>query len=342
MSFTTLAASDPAWADVLSRVPHDVYHLPGYARVCATHEPWEVRLAVTSHGDDQLAMPYMLRDLPSDLPGSQDWHDVTSPYGYPGPVCSSDDPRLQRELMKELLDGFRTLNAVTVFVRCHSYLGVEPSALEPFGDVVVHGHQVCVDLTALPEPAVASFRADHRRNIRLLRDAGFEIAVDREGDYAAFMDEYYATMRRLSSDPYYLFPREYFEAIRSELRDNVHLVSAVAPSGEAAAMALTFNCGSMAQYHLSGTNDAYLKMAPSKLAVLGMVELNRDLGARTLNLGGGLGGTDDSLFKFKAGFSKGRKPFMTGRFVLDQEAYDALSAGREAPSGFFPAYRHGL
>lgn len=342
MAFTTLSADDPRWPEIIGRVPHDVYHLPGYARVCATHERWEVRLAVAESEGDALVMPFMLRDLPEDLPGSRGICDVTVPYGYPGPVCSSISAEVQRALFGELLDGFAAMGAVTVFVRCHPYLGVEQTALESFGEVVVHGHVVYVDLTSLPEPTVASFRADHRRNIRILRESGFSIRVDSEDDYAAFIDEYYATMSRLSSDPYYLFPKAYFDAIRTELAGHVHLVTAVAPSGEPAAMALTFVCGEMAQYHLSGTNDAFLKLAPSKLAVLGMIELDRDRGASTLNLGGGLGGTDDNLFTFKAGFSKCRKPFSTGRFILDPEAYKELSKTSSAPAGFFPAYRHGL
>jgi hypothetical protein len=342
MTFTTMTASDSAWPHVLSRVPHDVYHLPGYARVCATHEPWEVKLAVAEGEGHILVMPFMLRDLPSELPDAQGLQDVTVPYGYPGPVCSSPEQDVQRNLFGRLLDGFAEMDAVTVFVRCHATLGINTEALRPFGEVVVHGHTVFVDLANLPDLPVSSFRPDHRRNIRILREKGFELAFDRETDWAAFVDEYRATMSRLSSNPYYMFPNEYFDAMRTELADHVHLVAAIAPSGEPAAMALTFVCGEMAQYHLSGSNGDYLKLAPSKLAVLGMVELDRDLGATTLNLGGGLGGTDDNLFKFKAGFSKCTQPFATGRFVLDAERYAALSTDSNPPAGFFPAYRHGL
>lgn len=342
MTFSVYNAADEEWARLLSRLPHDVYHLPEWAVVSATYERWQTRLAAVERDGEVLAMPFMLRDLPASLPGAEDLHDITVPYGYPGPVCTSADAFIQASLFAELLEGFRSLGAVTAFVRFHAHVGVNHEALADLGEIVVHGHQVWVDVPALPERTEASFRADHRRNIRLLREADFRIETDRDEHWQAFAEEYYATMRRLSSEPYYFFPEAYFDAIRSELAEEVHLVTAVAPSGEPAAMALVLHCGTMGQYHLSGTNEAYLKAAPSKLAVLGMVELCRDLGVHALNLGGGLGGRDDSLFEFKAGFSKCRKPTATGRFVLDQPAYERLSENSSAPDGFFPAYRHGL
>ena len=68
-------------------------------------------------------------------------------------------------------------------------------------------------------------------------------------------------------------------------------------------------------------------------------------GNRVLHLGGGLGGAPDSLFAFKAGFSKARHPFRTWRVVVDEDRYRELTraaqpglAAADVP-GFFPAYR---
>jgi hypothetical protein len=64
-----------------------------------------------------------------------------------------------------------------------------------------------------------------------------------------------------------------------------------------------------------------------------------------LHLGGGRGGAEDSLFRFKAGFSDRRHAFATWRWVVRPEAYERLCAARRAaggpepPAGFFPAYR---
>ena len=69
-------------------------------------------------------------------------------------------------------------------------------------------------------------------------------------------------------------------------------------------------------------------------------------GREILHLGGGLGGREDSLMLFKAGFSDRRHPFRTWRWIVLPEAYARLAAARAArragpaPSpDFFPAYR---
>jgi thiamine pyrophosphokinase len=68
-------------------------------------------------------------------------------------------------------------------------------------------------------------------------------------------------------------------------------------------------------------------------------------GAAYMHFGGGLGGREDSLFHFKAGFSKQRADFFTYRLIADSQAYDTLcirwQEQHQAPldETFFPAYR---
>jgi len=338
VSFDVLAADDSAWPRILSQLPHDVYHLPGYARVCATHEPWPVRLAVASGHGHTAVLPFMTRALPMGASGC----DITVPYGYPGPVCSTDEPLIVEALLGELFDGFLEMGAVSAFIRCHPFLGVSLEALRARGEVVVHGDQVFLDLATAPHVIETSFRPGHRQNIAALKRDGFTIRVDAPEDAQAFPALYARNMRRLDADPYYHFPAAYFDAIRDHLGPNAHFITALSPDGDIAAIALLFVCEAMGQYHLSCTEDRFLRLAPSKLTILGMAELCRSLGVTTLNLGGGVGAQHDSLLAFKAGFSSARVKFATARVILDADAYARLSRGVQAPEGFFPAYRVGL
>ena len=69
-------------------------------------------------------------------------------------------------------------------------------------------------------------------------------------------------------------------------------------------------------------------------------------GNRVMHLGGGVGSADDSLLRFKLGFSPLRHGFSTLRVVIDEPEYRRLVAAHggvldpESRSGFFPAYRH--
>ena len=61
-------------------------------------------------------------------------------------------------------------------------------------------------------------------------------------------------------------------------------------------------------------------------------------GAEIFHLGGGRGSGEDSLFRFKAGFSAARHRFALWCWVIDEPAYAGLTGG-QPPTAYFPAYR---
>ena len=67
----------------------------------------------------------------------------------------------------------------------------------------------------------------------------------------------------------------------------------------------------------------------------------RDRGNRVFHIGGGLGGSDDSLFRYKAAFGSLRQDFHTWRVITDPIAYEKLAGPvtAEALAGRFPPYR---
>ena len=64
-------------------------------------------------------------------------------------------------------------------------------------------------------------------------------------------------------------------------------------------------------------------------------------GYKTFYLGGGVGSGEDSLFKFKRAFYKGKlNHFYIGKKIYNQRKYDELVTMREPEeSNYFPKYR---
>ena len=113
-----------------------------------------------------------------------------------------------------------------------------------------------------------------------------------------------------------------------------------------AASGLFIENGAFVNNHLTATSAEHLKLAPSKMLYDHVRAWAKETGHRFYHLGGGVGGETDSLFYFKAGFSKSTAPFYTCRMVLDEAKYKLLSDaagknGRSAKdsSDYFPAYR---
>jgi hypothetical protein len=94
-------------------------------------------------------------------------------------------------------------------------------------------------------------------------------------------------------------------------------------------------------YHLGGTADAGRGSGASQLALYALARWGQENGFATLHLGGGVGGRDDSLLRYKLRFAPaGRVEAAIGKAVHDMPAYLRL-AGADAVDwdGFFPAYR---
>jgi hypothetical protein len=325
------------WDSALRQIQHDTYHLPGYARVEATLSSGSACAFFYEDTDQVLLLPLVLRPI-----GGGSRSDVTSPYGYPGPIASSDDELFWGRALQSLLSTLRTAGVVSCFVRLHPWLPAPLSAFQVNGLLVQHGQTVSIDLRPPVEAIVAGFRANHRRQIARARRTGHRVLIDCWHRLDEFIDIYYETMRRVGASSYYSFPRDHFQRLRTALGEHIHLILVEGPAdGSAVAGGLFLESCGILQYHLGATRTSALPEQPTKLMFEEACRWGRNRGDSALHLGAGLGGNDDTLFHFKAGFSGRRHAFHTWRVVVDDDAYEALaSAGAtEDRTKYFPAYR---
>jgi hypothetical protein len=350
MTGVFLDPTDKRWADFLGEVPHDVYHLPAYATLASRCEGGEPAAFYVREGNDAMLVPLLLRQVPH-LPGcNKEMRDATSPYGYPSPLFSRPE-RIEacRNLLLNMVEVARSQGMVTLFLRLHPLLGCPLEAFPDNGDLVQHGQTVSINLARPLEEIIRDTSSNHRRGLRKLAQAGFHVVLDEWNDYPEFIRLYRETMNRIGAHPFYQFEGTYFDDLRHFLKPNLHLCSVCSAKGELASAGLFTVVGDLVEYHLGCSSEEYLKLAPSKMMFDFMRRWGHEKGLRLLHLGGGLGGQNDSLFDFKAGFSSEYTPFHTFRLVLEKSAYSALCAARQkltdAPGGsddFFPLYRKPL
>jgi hypothetical protein len=338
MKAALLDVDAPEWAALLRATPHDFYHLPAYAALCAEQEGGRPRaLYVAGHGGAML-LPLIVRDI------SEGGLDATSPYGYPGPVGSgTEDPAFLTVALAAGRQALEEAGIVSAFVRLHPLLN--PSPPDGIGTLVRHGETVSVDLTLSTQDLWAQMRLNHRRDVARSLEQGFIAAIDENWRHLeTFKQLYWATMDRHSASPFYFFPDTYFDGLVEALGNRLHLC-VVERNGEIAAGGLFVETNGLVQYHLSGTSAEFLKVQPMKLMMHFMSGWAKARGNRSLHLGGGVGGASDSLLRFKVGFSPRLHPYCTIRMVIDEGEYRRLVRARDpsldpdARDGFFPLYR---
>lgn len=337
---------DPAWDALLEQVPdHDFYHLPGYHAMAEARGEGQAVLCAYAEGGYTAALPLLLRPV-AEVPTLEACAalDATSVYGYPGPIVSQPlPPPVAAGFQRALDHALRERNVVAVFSRLHPLLP-QAGCLQGLGRLEQLGPTVSIDLRPPLEEQWASYRRNHKHGINKLRRQGVECCADRSFAFLEdFIRIYHQTMARVDAPAYYFFDRGYFDALRHALGERLHLY--VCRHAERVVCAGLFvHTGSIVQYHLGGTHDDDLKLAPMKL-LFDTVRVDfKERGAQRFHLGGGLGAQRDSLFHFKSGFGRDEHEFVVWKWVLQEQAYDELCRLRSGeagpgPASFFPLYR---
>jgi hypothetical protein len=345
MNVQLIEPPDMLWQQVLGSARHDFYHLPSYVAFSAAHEGGVAR-AFYGRGDaGEFLLPVLIRRVPTELVGGEHVYDASSPYGYPAPIGTAGSKGLAL-FLRGVEQVAAESNVVTLFVRLHPLLPIPVSEPPSSAVMVQHAQTVYLDLSSPLETLEAGIRSGFRYDIRKLKQAGFSACFNQWQHFEAFVDLYHATMSRVSSSEFYMFPTAYFSGLREALEERVHLCTVHSPDGAVAAAGLFVETDGIVQYHLSGTATEFARLAPTKLMLHSAMLWARERGQQYLHLGGGVGSQNDSLFNFKAGFSRLRSEFHTYRAVCDLPCYQKLVDAHERTLGrqigdtaYFPAYR---
>ena len=268
--------------------------------------------------------------------------DLVSVYGYPdsfsapcgkGPIDTN--ARLDR-----MAEEARRQGQIAAYLR----LGLAhetPSPL-PARDVtdasailVEVGEVVTIDLAQSIEQLMAGYRKQLRYDLR----RSPKLRFDRSVDVDAFHKIYCENMQRVDASGKYFFSVDYLFGLCR--LPGVELWLAHDADGVVAG-GIFLQQGERIYYHLGATANRALAMSPLKHLLHDRITALAQSGPTCLILGGGRGGENDALLRFKRGFSRQTLPVHALRVIFDPVMYARISDLPQqppSPTGFFPAYR---
>ena len=312
---------------------YDFYHTFDYHNL-SKNEDEKPLLLVYSQGDLSIAIPFLKRQI-----AGTPYFDFTSVYGYSGPIYKNVPEDFNNTtFLSELKDYLFSNKIISVFSRLNPYFDQQSLILKNLGETPVSGKVVNIDLTkSIEEQRTQYGKSTKNRTNKCRRIATVKEVTSKE-DLETYIDIYYENMDRLGASDSYYFSKEYFFNFFEceDFKTRVLLVIEN-ETGKAMAGAMFVESNSIIQFHLSGTRTEFLNWAPANLFLDEMRLIATEAGYKIFNLGGGLGGQEDSLFNFKASFSKDHRDFRLWRYIVDQKVYDTLSKGKEG--SYFPLYR---
>lgn len=354
MKIKIIDGSDHLWSQTLQQLPHDIYHLPEYVALESQRTRSAAEAILIIDNDKIFFLPYLLRrcdNLFDEDLLTPEIFDVVSPYGYPGFLlneAAANTPEFLSLALDELIQRLRERQVCSAFLRLHPLLN-QNIPQDTNYDFQITGATIAVNLNLDAEAIWHQTRRSHRTKINRCKRAGFTAEFVPFKQYLhEFNDIYEQTMNRVSAAQSYYFGETYLTKLADLLEGKIHLC-VVKLNDEITCAGIFTECYGIVQYHLGGTKTSFLKQAPSKLMFDYVRFWAKERGNNFFHLGGGVGGTQDSLYHFKAGFSKQKYLFSTLRLIINREQYHdlvelkakSLNTKPEVllESNYFPVYR---
>lgn len=332
------------WRALLAKIEHtDFYHTYDYHQLSKKEGEFPILLKYTSD-NTTIALPFLIRNIQNS-----DYKDITSVYGYAGLLSVNTNENFKIENFHKALNAFfKAHKIIAVFSRLHPFIDEKGLMLEGLGQIVSLGKVVYIDLSK----TLADQRAGYNRRLKTYLNKSRKLCTVIEGHseehIQTFIQLYLENMTRIGADESYHFNTDYYyKLLSSKDYESKLMLCKHNETQEIIAGAIFIKTGNIVQYHLSGLNEDYFNLQPIKLIIDEMCIISTREGYKYLNLGGGKGSKEDTLFRFKRTFSKNFKVFKIWKYIVDRNAYKVLTENHlntelkdeELDVGYFPAYR---
>ena len=321
---------------VFNSIDYDFYHTQAYHKL---ETEGDSILLKTSVKENFIAIPLIKKSIPNT-----EYFDCTSAYGYVGPITNIDsvtNSEIINFFNEDLKKFFNDQKIIACFSRLHPLLKNDV-LIENLGTILPLNDIVSIDLYLTNEEQRKQYRKSNKYEINKLKKNNFyvEEAKTRE-DIDTFIDIYTQTMNKVGASNKYYFTKDYFYSFLNNNSFTTKLLLAKHEDNITAGAIFTVTNNIM-QYHLAGTDSNFAKLTPMKLIIDEARLIGNNLNVKYLNLGGGVSGSDqDSLFKFKSGFSNINYKFKVWRYIVNENIYNDLvkKSNTDLNSNFFPLYR---
>ncbi len=271
-----------------------------------------------------VVMPFYVRDIL--VKGKKTpYKDVTSPYGYSGPLFDVGelDTQILKRFWKEVDHWYQEKNIISEFVRFSlnenhkEYSGELIPSLKNVKGVILEEEEQWSNF----KPKV---RNNHRKSTQediqiQIFNAPISLEVIKD-----FYDIYIQTMQRINAHDQYFFYIDYFINFISENPDSAIIAIVYKESVPISTELILKDKNTLFSY-LGGTLSEYFYTRPNDFLKIEIMKWARDNEYKYYILGGGRV-DGDGLYKYKKSFFPKDEDiiYCTGRKIINQEVYKEL------------------
>lgn len=321
----------------------DIYFDKNYGKLYEDHEDGIAEQFVHESRHGKITNLFIKKEIPIHI-NSKKYYDITTPYGYGGPVIvyTSNKEKLVQEYEQAFQEHCDENNIIAEFVRFHPIMENALDFQAVYNSEYIR-KTVGTNLAEYDDPFQEEFSKSCRKNVRKSLKNGVDYVItEKPSSIDQFLKIYYSTMKRNKANDYYYFNEDYFQKSLKYFQNNIITVEAIYENVPIA-MGFYFVFNDYIHIHLSGTLSEYLNLSPAYILRYGVTQWGKEKGYKLIHHGGGrTNDLDDSLYKFKNQFGKNTNlDFYIGKKVWNQSIYNELCEIKkiDAEVEFFPAYR---
>lgn len=328
-------------------VSPDLHYRPEYCGLFK--DRGEARLFIYREGTASVIYPFLHRKV-NLIPGlegklEQDLYDITSPYGYGGPLAN---PAAGEGVWDNFYRCFEQYcdrnNIITEFIRFHPLLG-NHRLLKTHVEVERISSVISVDLQVSDEEIWSGYERNNRKNIKRAYREGLEVILEETpAHFSDFISIYHHTLLRNRAGEFYFFNNEFYEYIHKKLNENF-LYAHTLKNGRVISTELLLYNETYIHSFLGGTLEQFYEVRPNNILKHEVIRWAKNRGIRYFLLGGGYR-EGDGIFRYKRSFASGGVlDFYIGKKVHNHEAVStlekimAVKKTRERSANYFPGYR---
>lgn len=325
------------WNDWLKAMDdYDFYHTYEYHQLLDKNSNIPVLFAY-EEGNQKIGIPFIKRKI------TEETYDLTSVHGYLGPVSKNVDSNFDNSKFLEAFQQWlEELGIVSVFSKLNPFIKHQEQILNGLGNIEEVSEVLFFDQTQNEDSQLKVYNRNTRQKIRQLRDVSYVKEATSEEEIEDFISLYHKSMDRLDAKKMFYFEPDYFTVLReSDMTKAQIFLSIHKESNDIMAGVFCTQTSSIAHIELACTNEDYFKSSPVRILFDECRKNYKGDTLKYLNLGGGSGGREGSLMRFKSSFTKNYSTLKVWKYISNQNKYDSLlsQAQRKSPSNFFPKYR---
>lgn len=340
------------WADLVKIYDLDVYFAPQYCKIWENYGDGKNQAFLYKGSAGKVLYPYLIRKI--DFGNiSKIFYDITTPYGYGGPVLLECEKNNIASLVKEFRSKFDDYafqkGIISEFVRFHPIYQNNKYFINSDIECEFKRNTIQINLLNDSKNILMNMKPETRNKVRQAQRNNLDIQFYSRPsleDIKRFAQLYLSAMQRLVAPEYYKFPLNYFKNCFKLLVDNSEIAFVLFEEKVISSAIFLFS-ENIVHYHLSGSLSEYNSYRPNNLMLYQAALRYKEMGKKTFHLGGGYKG-NDSLFKFKKGFNKNDiLDFYVGKKIHQREIYNNLVEEWKNKNGlddnfksdYFPLYR---